>query len=351
MKLEYLPRSNVRSKIVHVFDGELVQDKSEDGVKFLIFDALVVNGVNVMSYTFTNRLRIVQKDIIKKLRIKEFLELNKPHLDDNYNDSYDNEFDDVNNVFENSSATIKVFLKDFYRDADVKTVFNNIIPKLDHGNDGVIFTLDACPYYPGTCQEIIKWKPPSLNSVDFILKKITSYSNEDYVWGLYARTFDTPELLYDCIFFKGAEENNEWDSAAKVAMQNNKPIIAECTFVPDLEIDNLIRFNLYKRFEQTTDYPKEEAIKKNFKFDREIMPSHRTQLKGGWVIERQRTDKTTPNSLNVAENIKKTIVDPLTIEDLVKHSDGFEVKYVKSGMYRPPETMQNGSHKMQKTSE
>jgi len=50
-------------------------------------------------------------------------------------------------------------------------IFENIIPKLRHENDGLIFTKEECPYYPGTCEEIIKWKPKELNTIDFILKR------------------------------------------------------------------------------------------------------------------------------------------------------------------------------------
>jgi hypothetical protein len=42
--------------------------------------------------------------------------------------------------------------------------------KLEHENDGLIFTVDQCPYYPGTCDQILKWKPIQLNSIDFILR-------------------------------------------------------------------------------------------------------------------------------------------------------------------------------------
>lgn len=43
--------------------------------------------------------------------------------------------------------------------------------KLEHDNDGLIFTVDDCPYYPGTCEQIFKWKPIELNSIDFKLVK------------------------------------------------------------------------------------------------------------------------------------------------------------------------------------
>jgi hypothetical protein len=36
-----------------------------------------------------------------------------------------------------------------------------------HENDGLIFTVEAVPYYPGTCQEIVKWKPSHMNTIDF----------------------------------------------------------------------------------------------------------------------------------------------------------------------------------------
>jgi hypothetical protein len=42
--------------------------------------------------------------------------------------------------------------------------------KLMHENDGLIFTVDDCPYYPGTCEQIWKWKPIEQNSIDFVLR-------------------------------------------------------------------------------------------------------------------------------------------------------------------------------------
>ena len=49
-------------------------------------------------------------------------------------------------------------------------MINNHI--LVHENDGLIFTVDECPYYPGTCQEIVKWKPPNMNTIDFQFKPL-----------------------------------------------------------------------------------------------------------------------------------------------------------------------------------
>lgn len=53
--------------------------------------------------------------------------------------------------------------------SNVDYVLDNIIPKLKHENDGLIFTREDKPYINGTCEYIVKWKPRRLNSVDFEL--------------------------------------------------------------------------------------------------------------------------------------------------------------------------------------
>ncbi|KAI5476292.1 mRNA guanylyltransferase, partial [Pseudohyphozyma bogoriensis] len=52
----------------------------------------------------------------------------------------------------------------------IEAVFKEHVPKLKHGNDGLIFTSAEAPYTPGTDPKILKWKPPSENSIDFVLQ-------------------------------------------------------------------------------------------------------------------------------------------------------------------------------------
>lgn len=44
------------------------------------------------------------------------------------------------------------------------------MPNLEHGNDGLIFTGMHSGYTFGTDNKIIKWKPPTENSIDFMLR-------------------------------------------------------------------------------------------------------------------------------------------------------------------------------------
>ena len=190
---------------------------------------------NLILSTFENRLKEVKQNIIKKLRVKEYLDINKEQ--EYQSDDDDEDFKGLNHN-EDESESIKVYLKDFFLDMNTKFVMKNIVPKLDHGNDGVIFTLNDWPYYPGTWQHIIKWKPAVMNSVDFSLKLITSYSDSEYVWGLYTRTFEDPSVLYDWIFFSTDEENEKW----RLALKTSSPIILECAYDHDLNHKNLLKF-------------------------------------------------------------------------------------------------------------
>jgi hypothetical protein len=46
---------------------------------------------------------------------------------------------------------VEIFMKEVFRAGDVRGICEKIIPKLPHENDGLIFTMDAYPYFPGTC--------------------------------------------------------------------------------------------------------------------------------------------------------------------------------------------------------
>ncbi|KAF8275056.1 mRNA capping enzyme [Lactarius quietus] len=132
-----------------VLDAELVIDvdprTKRETLRLLCFDCLVVDNQNVMSKTLDKRYwrlkEYVSKPYAKMLR-------DHPHMVESQ--PFDIQVKEVNFSY----SIDKVFLD---------------IPNLQHGNDGLIYTSVSTRYVPGTDRNILKWKPPSENSVDFKL--------------------------------------------------------------------------------------------------------------------------------------------------------------------------------------
>lgn len=61
-------------------------------------------------------------------------------------------------------------LKSMYPSKLSRYVWFNIVPQLAHHCDGLIYTPIYRSYEPGTCYNLLKWKPYDLNSVDFELR-------------------------------------------------------------------------------------------------------------------------------------------------------------------------------------
>ena len=61
-------------------------------------------------------------------------------------------------------------MKDVELAYGLRKVFQHI-EKLRHGNDGLLFTAVHEPYKIGSCDTMLKWKPPELNTIDFRFRK------------------------------------------------------------------------------------------------------------------------------------------------------------------------------------
>ena len=163
-------RENGGYRLRNVFDGELVIDKKwrrgneSDHPIFLIFDVLIVNKKNLMPLTFTQRLKegnaYIQNRFTKARLLRKVVE-NKEKV-----------------------PIVDVFMKEMFNIWDAHVIFSLIKDKLEHENDGIIFTVDAAPYYMGVCPHILKWKPLHLNSIDFSVELLCQTS-EIYIWSLH----------------------------------------------------------------------------------------------------------------------------------------------------------------------
>jgi mRNA guanylyltransferase len=133
-----------------ITDGELVWDVLDSGEReprFLIFDCLVNDGVSLMDKTLDKRLGLVQANI----------------------------FDPYNTLFkkypeERQYQAFFLEMKPFQLAYGIEMMFKEILPKLKHGNDGLIFTCRNTPYKHGTDPHILKWKPPEENTMDCRLR-------------------------------------------------------------------------------------------------------------------------------------------------------------------------------------
>ncbi|ETI19426.1 hypothetical protein G647_09260 [Cladophialophora carrionii CBS 160.54] len=132
-----------------ILDGELVEDRYPDRppvIKFLVFDCLVLDKQVLMQRPLDKRLAYF-----------------KSHVLGPYKEMYRQQPDRPRPFVLEDKATEFSY--------GLEKMFKEIIPKVKqlHGNDGLIFTCRNTPYKTGTDEHILKWKPPSENTVDFLL--------------------------------------------------------------------------------------------------------------------------------------------------------------------------------------
>ncbi|KAJ7741583.1 mRNA capping enzyme, catalytic domain-containing protein [Mycena maculata] len=140
------PKMPLQNTIV---DGELVFDvdprTSHQTLRFLAFDCLVINNQNIMSRPLDKRY-----GRLKEWFYKPFAKMKQDH----------------SHVTQTHPFDIRV--KEISLSYHAEKVFADI-PNLQHGSDGLIYTCVNTPYTPGADSNILKWKPPSENSIDFKL--------------------------------------------------------------------------------------------------------------------------------------------------------------------------------------
>ncbi|KZP12553.1 mRNA guanylyltransferase [Athelia psychrophila] len=126
--------------------GNTIVDGELNTMRFLAFDCLVVDNENVMTKNLEKRYG----------RLKDF-----------FHRPYAKMMRDYPHMAASQPFHIKV--QTFRPSYHVGTVFTEDIPALQHGNDGLIYTCVTTPYVTATDHNVIKWKPPSKNSIDFKL--------------------------------------------------------------------------------------------------------------------------------------------------------------------------------------
>ena len=253
-----------------LLDGELVLQKMPGGkerLMYLIFDMLCLDQKSIM-----NRQLDVRLGKIKAFVYEPWKELQKRYPEDV------------------AAQPFQLQMKDMQLPYGAEMMFKDIIPRLPHGNDGLIFTCKETPYQPGTDPHILKWKPPHENTIDFRLQ-LGDFPEEKDADGVSYEDFDAkPEIELRVnygrdggykFFAKLSPTDTEWE-ACKALNQQLDGRIVECfrnpidaTWRPKLEPDGSPRF---------------------------------------------RDDKTDANHISVVESVLDSIEDAVSEQDLISHA-------------------------------
>jgi mRNA guanylyltransferase len=247
-----------------LIDGELVMDTVPGGKqpKYLVFDCLVLDGNNLMSRPLDKRIAYFRDNIFKPYEqlLKDFPE-EKQHL------------------------WFQTELKAMQLSYGISMMFTDILPKLPHGNDGLIFTCVTSEYKHGTDPHILKWKPELENSIDFRLVLDFPLIQPDEIDR--AEGITEPYLDYDAMptcnlhIYAGDGKEDPWYSTLYL-----EP----------------------KQWEQM------KAAQEPWN-DR-IIECHMDSQRR-WRYMRPRDDKTNANHVSTVESVIESIMDRVTERDLI----------------------------------
>ncbi|GAA5804259.1 mRNA capping enzyme, catalytic domain-containing protein [Helicostylum pulchrum] len=246
-----------------IIDGEFVLDKEADGttqLKFLLFDCLCIEEKVLVSRGLMSRLGYLKTEIIKPHQ--EMVKKNP-------------------NLAKRLPFIVEFKEQQFTYHLDM--VFNEIIPNLKHGNDGLIFTSVSAPYVMGTCNKMLKWKPLNENSVDFKVELRFPGSRLPGVSD-YAATPRINLLVWqggnDYTFFAELGiTDEEWEKQFKDKPRYMDGKIIECNYDPQLQQE--------------------------------------LNLKSPWRFMRYRDDKPDGNHQSTVNNVLRSIQDAVSKEELI----------------------------------
>lgn len=167
-----------------LMDGELVVDEDKAtgtrSVRFLAYDLMALNGRSLVHEPWKTRFALLQHDVMgPRQRERDQIERDRARRR--------HEAEECRKAKEEGKPAppsapaqaypylyeqeeVRVRRKEFYPLSNSKTLLDRFIPALPHESDGLIFQGYDDPYILGTCEELLKWKFPSLNSVDFRLR-------------------------------------------------------------------------------------------------------------------------------------------------------------------------------------
>lgn len=168
-----------------IFDGELIDDK------FIVFDSVVLCGNRINLNNFTSRLT---------------------------------EIDCCVRTLIDTSSSLKILTKTFYKLKDFKLFIENIYDK-EENKDGLILVPDKLGVHSGTQYSLYKWKPANQHTVDFNIK-VMGNNLEAYV-------YNQKQLIKFANILYNTEKGKLFIDKAKLLPNFSDNCILECLFNND----------------------------------------------------------------------------------------------------------------------
>ncbi|KAI6091141.1 mRNA capping enzyme, alpha subunit [Hypoxylon rubiginosum] len=262
-----LPGNTQAFHVGTVLDGELVMDVHSDGrrePRYLVFDCLALDGQSLMARELSKRLGYFQEQIFKPYRklLDDFPE-------------------------ERQYQPFFIDLKSMQMAYGIRMLFEDVIKRLKHDNDGLIFTALHSEYKPGTDPHILKWKEADENTVDFMWK-----------------------LKFPVV------EPDEEERAAGIT----EPFV-DYDSTPPVELLANHGSGRYHWFANLHLEDNEWEILKSFgePLDERVVEVYMDGQKR-WRFSKFRDDKTDGNHISVVQSVMESIQDGITREDLENYS-------------------------------
>lgn len=256
-----------------LLDGEMVYDRVEESkfvLRFLVFDVIALNGSLVMDCKLTDRLKMIQNDLIW------------PRKNDTFSRSA---------PYDYSKEPFSVRLKDYYELKHLDWALNEVVPKLPHPSEGLIFTPIDMAYTPGFTRTLFKWKPLSHNSADFIL---TSEFKNRKQWHKLMVMDSGTRTIKDFAYITFSD-----DEVNKIVECKAEGKVIECVWDANARtlIPNTNAPAPTGQYQTTSDDSIEQT--------------------GGWKYLRVREDKKLPNDDKQVQAVIRSINDNITKEEII----------------------------------
>lgn len=312
--------------------------------KFVAFDAIVLRMEQIGYLPFRSRLERLSR-FGKEIEFKKFQM--------NYvKEKFNNKFTACTGSFLSllsSKATqsrsqvppsIEVFIKDYFTFDHIASLYKmSKSPKFPHLNDGIILNYDDYPYYPGVSDEVFKWKPAHLNTIDFEIKE------KDGLMVMNIAEGREKLLPVSCLFFKDKEEKECFEQEYnKMKLNSTNAIIAECFYDKHHITKETTNLNLLSKL--LSCFKRNDSLTINLdNYDKNFIDNYEKNKAnyelGGWRFLRFRNDKYHANYIKTYTSILQTIEEDLDIDSINR-----EINNSKELKSRTPEFVLNECNKI-----